>query len=213
MKKIILILLLAAMPASAEVLGNRPAGQPVDFTFTSRTTSGAPTAIVGGTVGCIKSNSATTSTAGVTFTASLGGIVALNHLRVDLSADTAFYNANADIACYFTAGTVAGTSISPEVILQFTITSDFTIRKGIAFPNYPIWMLSNNGSAVIGTNPACTISKDSGAFAATANSAVEVGSGKYRLDLTAADTNANVFTVVCTATGAVPYRTNVTPQQ
>lgn len=216
MKKLILVLLLGGWPAYAEVLSNQAASSIVDYSFTSRTTTGAPTAIVGGAVACIKSNSATTSTAGVTFTANLGSVTALNHLRVDLSADTSFYSANADIACYFTAGTVGGTSISPEVIVQFGISSDFTIRKNVAFPNFPIWMLSASGAAVPAITPSCQIQKDSGAFTVPTSgplSATEVANGKYLLNLSATDLNANAWSILCTGTGAVPYRRDVTPQQ
>lgn len=213
MKKLTFLFLLICAPAYGQTLSNQAVGSTLDYSFTSRTTTGAPTGIVGGAVVCIKNSSGTTNSSGITFTANFNAITGLNHLTIDLSADTAFYSPRADIMCYMSAGTVGGTSIVGEIVLQFSISSDFTVQKGVAFANFPVWMLKANGDVVTGITPSCTIQKDNGSFVATTNNAAEIGSGRYRLDLTATETNANVFSVICTGSNAVAYRTNITPQQ
>lgn len=126
-----------------------------------------------------------------------------------------------------TAGTMTNLTNAPtngdftaamKTSLSATI-GDVTIKKNVAFPNYPIWMLTSAGTAVTGlTNSQilCQYQLDNGSFANLAAESgtgeVEVGLGKYRIDLAQAETNGNVLSIVCTGTGAQTYRTNVTPQ-
>jgi hypothetical protein len=92
-----------------------------------------------------------------------------------------------------------------------------TVKKGEAFTNFPIWMLSNSGAAVTGLSTSqitCKASIDGGAFANLADTTeTEVGLGKYVVDLSSSETNGNSVGIICTATGAQPYRTNLTPQR
>ena len=214
MRRVLLFaLFLLAVPAYAQYAPNVPASSVKDFKFTTRTTTGAPTTLSGGTIVAYKGNNLTESPTGITLTADFDGRTGLNNIHIDLSSDTTFYSANADIALVLSAGTVGGTSVVGETVVQFHISSDYTIQKGVAFPNYPIWMVSANGSAVLGATVTCTIAKDAGAFAASTNAVSEVGSGKYLLSFTATETSAGSMTLLCTATGAAAYRVVITPQQ
>ncbi len=76
------------------------------------------------------------------------------------------------------------------------------IRKGLAFDNFPFRMYDSTTHAPqSGATVTAQISKDGGSYAACANSVTDVGSGKYRINLTATETNAAVFSLKFTATG------------
>src|SRR5689334_20566702 len=97
-------------------LGEFDAGSTVDFKFTTRGTTGAPTTLSGTpAVSVYKSNSTTESTSGVTLTTDFDSRTGLNHVRVDLSSDGTFYATASDFQVVITAGTVGGTSVVGEV--------------------------------------------------------------------------------------------------
>ncbi|HWO57972.1 MAG TPA: hypothetical protein VNN55_10445 [bacterium] len=103
-------------------LGDYKAGTIVDFKFTTVSTTGAPTTLAGSPAAAVyKINGTTESTAGVTLTVDFDTRTGLNHVRVDTSADSAFYAAAADYAVVLTAGTVGGTSVAGYVIALFSI--------------------------------------------------------------------------------------------
>lgn len=106
----------------------------------------------------------------------------------------------------------------PTLAEMVTAISAQTVKKNTAFSNYPIWMLSSNGTAQTGLSTSqisCQVSKDSGSWAAvTDTTESEIGLGKYVVDLTAGELNANAVSIVCTGpAGTQPYRTNITPQR
>ncbi len=92
-----------------------------------------------------------------------------------------------------------------------------TLKKGEAFTNVPIWMLSTTGAAVTGLTTSqisCQISIDGGSWTAlTDTTETEIGLGKYVVDLSSGETNGNSISLDCSATGAQHYRTNLTPQR
>lgn len=66
---------------------------------------------------------------------------------------------------------------------------------------------ADDRTAVTGAAPAVTLSKAGGAFAASANAVSEVGSGFYKLTLTATETNTiGALALIATATGADVWR-------
>ncbi len=334
MKRLLLFLMLLSAPSYAQYFGDVAPSDVVDWKFTTRTTTGAPTQLAGSpVVKCYKSNATNSEvTTGVTLSVDFDSITGLNNLRVDTSADGSFYAAGTNIACVITTGTVGGTSVVGETVLEFSINNRSALRpatagrtlvvdaagladanavkvgptgsgtaqtardlgatlgawtgtgvntilgafkavaradastpsdiggtfdpatdsleaiadsgivltaqaeenlnsffdnnstdsdntvgqlvtliKNQAFSNYPIWMLSSTGNGVTGATVTCVMQKDGGAFLASTNPVTEIGRGKYVVSLTATETNGNVLAIECTATGAVTYRTNVTP--
>ncbi len=66
---------------------------------------------------------------------------------------------------------------------------------------------ADDRTAITGATPTVTISKAGGAFAATSNSAAEIGSGFYKVALTALETGTlGALAVLATATSADPWR-------
>lgn len=106
-----------------------------------------------------------------------------------------------------TAGYIIGNNIQPVK----------TVKKGEAFTDVPIWMLSTTGAAVTGLSTSqisCQVSIDHGSWAAvTDTTETEIGLGKYVVDLSSGETNGNSISLDCSATGASHYRTNITPQR
>ena len=95
------------------------------FCFTTRTTTGVPTALLGTpTLAVYIDDSITQSTVGITLTVSLDGVVGLNNVKIDTSAD-AFYAVGGDYSVVITAGTVGGVSVVGEVVGTFSIENRF----------------------------------------------------------------------------------------
>ena len=66
---------------------------------------------------------------------------------------------------------------------------------------------TDSKTAATGKTPSVTLSKAGAAFAAATNSPAEVGSGFYRIALTAAETDtAGALALVATATGCDVWR-------
>ncbi len=103
-------------------LGEIDAAQILDFKFTTRSTTGAPTTLAGTpAVSVYKNNDTTESTAGVSLTVDFDSRTGLNHVRIDTSADGTFYSIANDYQVVITAGTVGGTSVVSEVVAHFAI--------------------------------------------------------------------------------------------
>lgn len=114
--------------------------------------------------------------------------------------------------------TTAGTTGKKIGALPDTaFTGLITLQKNVAYTNFPIWMISSADAAVTGLATsaiACQFSLDNGAFANLNDTTeVEVGLGKYVVDLLQAETNGNVMSIVCTASGARVYRVDVSTQR
>lgn len=78
------------------------------------------------------------------------------------------------------------------------------LRKNTAFANFQFLMVdeADHRTGKEGLTVTAQRVLDNGSIALCANSVVEIGSGLYRLDLAAADVNANIVTLIFSATGA-----------
>lgn len=98
-------------------------GSSLTFKFTTRTTTGAPTALTSGALHCYKEGSTTEFNTGLTLTASYDSRTGLNEVAWDLST-TATYEPGFDYTLILSAGTVGGTSVAGEVIAHLRIEKD-----------------------------------------------------------------------------------------
>lgn len=117
------------------------AGDTIHRKFTTRATTGVPTALVGGVISIYKDASTTQSTTGVTLTASFDSVVGLNHVAIDTSADGTFYSNASHFEVVITTGTVNSVSVVGEVVGSF----DLSVAVGDV--NVTKW----NGTAVAAT--------------------------------------------------------------
>lgn len=85
------------------------------------------------------------------------------------------------------------------------------IKKNVAFPGWSFVMTDSAGNPKTGLTVAATRCID-GTDGACANAVVEVGGGKYKIDMAAADTNGNFITYMFYATGYPVQSFSVTPQ-
>jgi hypothetical protein len=82
-----------------------------NFKFNTVDSTGAPIVLTGTpTVTCYKDNSLTQSAAGLTLTTNFDGVVGLNNVQVDTSADGAFYSSGSVFQVVISAGTAGGVS-------------------------------------------------------------------------------------------------------
>jgi len=110
-----------------------------------------------------------------------------------------------------TADTVAikvqsSTTNSKDTVLVFypegTDDLRFTLKKNQARNNFALLMRdSTNHNPATGKSVTGTVSKDGAAFGALTNSVTEIANGWYKVNLDAADTNADVCIYRFTATG------------
>lgn len=104
-------------------------------------------------------------------------------------------------------GAPAGASIAADLA---AIQADLPQRvtKNTALSAFMFVMRNSAGTPTAGLTVTATRSLDGAAFASCTNSVTEVSNGWYKIDLAAADLNANVVALRFTATGAVD--TNLT---
>lgn len=74
--------------------------------------------------------------------------------------------------------------------------------KNTALPAFEFLMVDTGDNPAVGLTVTSQRSIDGGAFASCANSASELGSGIYKIDLAAADMNGGIITLKFSATGA-----------
>src|SRR5262249_227725 len=87
---------------------------------------------------------------------------------------------------------------------KIDIAGDLRIRKNTALAAFPFRMTdsADHVSPKTGLTVTGQVSKDGGAFAHLPNAISEIGSGWYKVDLAAADVNADTVALKFTATGA-----------
>lgn len=125
-------------------------------------------------------------------------------IATDLSAALALINADFGSG----AGGYANTTDSQEAIgdAAIGIAADLPqrITKNTALAKFPFKMVDSTDhiTAETGLTVTATRSLDGAAFGACANSAAEIGSGWYYIDLAASDLNGNTVVLKFTATGA-----------
>lgn len=105
----------------------------VDFKFTTRNTTGAPTTLAGTpAISVYKSNSTTESTSGVTLTVDFDSRTGMNHVRIDTSSDGTFYATANEFQIVITTGTVGGTSVVGEVVAHFSLRNRASLKPTTA---------------------------------------------------------------------------------
>lgn len=100
------------------------------------------------------------------------------------------------------AANMAPVTIEIQLVDKFwNDLAEVDAQKNVALTiDFP--MLSAGGDPVTGLTPTVQISKDGAAFAASTNTATEIGNGMYQIVLTAAEMNADRVIVRATGTGA-----------
>jgi hypothetical protein len=82
------------------------------------------------------------------------------------------------------------------------------LKRGVAVTGYGFFLMDsgNRPAGKTSASPAVTISKDGSAFAAVAGSVTEIGSGFYKVNLTATETDARQLLIKASASGADDWR-------
>lgn len=82
-------------------------------------------------------------------------------------------------------------------------TGLLTVPKNTAYNNFTFEMVDTDGVTLeTGLTVTCQVSKDGGALASCTNSVSEIGSGLYKMNIAAADLNADEVWIRLSATGA-----------
>ncbi len=208
---------LGDFDASAVVYGKFSTYQP---------STGAAFALAGTpALSVYKDASLAQSTSGVTLTASFDSVVGLNHFAIDTSSDGTFYSAGSFFDVVITTGTVDSVSVVGAVVGGFTIRKNSSLKPttagrtatvdtngrieiqsntvtNTALSNFEFVMVDSAGIPRTGLSVTPTRSIDGASFGACSNSVSEVGSGVYKITLSAGDLNGSVITLRFTATGA-----------
>lgn len=92
------------------------------------------------------------------------------------------------------------------------IPTTFRLKKNTAFSGFSLVMFNTSGVAATGKTVSGSVSIDGGAFGALTNSVSEIGSGAYKVNLAAADTNGNDLLFLFTATDCKPLFLKVITQ-
>ena len=94
------------------------------------TENGVPVTFSGSPVVSVYKDSTTQSTAGVTLTVDYDGVVGQNQIKIDTSADTAFYETGAQFSAVISAGTVAGSSVVGRPVGSFSLVAESVLSTG-----------------------------------------------------------------------------------
>ena len=182
-------------------LGNVIKGTNLYCPFYSTTVLGEPITMVGGDIEVFESNNGVGISTGVNYIADFYGTG--SHL---VEIDTATYDIALDYSIRVVAGTVDGVDMTGYVVGFFSLENRVVegIKKNEILNNFEFFMAdsSDGRTPKPGITITSSVSKDGGAFGATSNSATEVGNGIYKINLSAADLNADVLTLKFTGTGA-----------
>lgn len=108
--------------------------------------------------------------------------------------------------------TQSGVTIPTVTAITNAVTTTYQIKKNTALSNFEFLMTdSANHQPATGLAVTGKVSRDGAAFVALTNAVSEVEIGIYKVNLAAADVNANVLTLMFAATGAdTTYITIVT---
>lgn len=90
--------------------------------------------------------------------------------------------------------------------------AEAVIKKNVAYAAFTFMMYDTNGDPATGLTVTAQRSLDGAAFAACANAVAEIGNGWYKIDLAAADLNADNVALKFTATGADPTNISILPE-
>lgn len=187
-------------------LGEFSAGDTVDFKFTTRTITGAPTALSGTpAVSVYKGNNTAESTAGVTLTADFDTRTGLNHVRITTSSDGTFYADASDFQVVITTGTVGGTSVVGEVVGHFTLRNRASLKSTTAGRTLDVAATGEAGldfDNIKQATGATTLTNITVPIASTVSNAVTVGTINANV-ITATAIAADAITAAKIATGAI----------
>lgn len=112
-------------------LGDYASQETVYFTFTTVSTTGAPTQLAGTpAISVYKDGDITQTTTGVTLTVDFDGLTGLNHVAI--ATTDAFYATGTDFHVIITTGTVGGTSVVGYTVGTFSITNRSALRPTTA---------------------------------------------------------------------------------
>ena len=75
------------------------------------------------------------------------------------------------------------------------------IKKGVAVSKFSFYMEDTSGNPATGKTVTVQVTKDGGAFATVSDTVTEISGGWYEVDLSASETNADVFGFKATAPG------------
>jgi hypothetical protein len=95
-------------------------GDTLNIKFTTRNSSGLPSALTGGAIAAYPGNSVTEITAGITLAVDFDGRTGLNNVEVVASSANGYTNSTR-YALVMTAGTVDGVSVAGYVIADFSV--------------------------------------------------------------------------------------------
>lgn len=90
------------------------------------------------------------------------------------------------------------------ISFSFKVQKPDGVPKNIALPNFDFLMVDSTDHVTgqTGLTVTITVRQDGGAFAASDNAVVEVSNGIYEIDLSQAEMNADIITLLCSAVGA-----------
>ncbi len=116
---------------------SQPAGGIVYLPFPTRDSTGAPSAISGGSAVVYKNGNSTESSAGITLTPSFDAEVGQNLVTIDTSADGAFYVNGGQFWCKI-KGTVASVSVLDTISFDLAVAiRDVRLADGVAHGGTP----------------------------------------------------------------------------
>lgn len=92
------------------------------------------------------------------------------------------------------------------------IPTTFRLKKNTAFSGFSLVMFNTAGAAATGKTVSGSVSIDGAAFSTLTNSVSEIGSGAYKVNLDAADTNGNDLLFLFAATDCKPLFLKVITQ-
>lgn len=162
----------------------------LNFSFTTRNTSGVPTVLAGTPVIAVyKANETgtekTSAETYITLAVDFDSIVGLNHVLIDLNGDV-FFAVGADYKVVITTGTVGGGSVVGEVVGSFSIENRFDevdVTKWLG--TAPLALLSQRVRTAVGAMDAnvvtaaaiATAAIDADALATDAITAAKIAAG------------------------------------
>ena len=105
--------------------------------------------------------------------------------------DQTAIKAKTDQFVFTVANQVNANSLTVGDKTGYALTADIRIKKNTGLNNFTFLMLDTSGNAATGLTVAAQRSLDGGTLATMANSVAEISNGLYKINLAAADTNAD----------------------
>lgn len=116
-----------------------------------------------------------------------------------VDTEVAAIKAKTDQLIFTIAGQVDATTVTNSDKTGYTLTADIRIKKNTALANFTFLMVDTSDVPATGLTVTAERSLDGGALGSMANSVTEISNGLYKINLAAADTNADICTYRFTA--------------